>query len=98
MSVDGTWDVKMETPLGTRAAVLTLKADGATLTGTMGGDGGTTDIYDGTANGNNITWKTDITDPMSLTLELSAAIDGDALTGSVVLGMFGNAPVTGTRA
>ncbi len=98
MSVDGTWNIKMETPLGTRAAVLTLKAEGATLTGTLGGDDGTTDIYDGTANGNGVTWKADITQPMALTLDFSAAVDGDALTGSVKLGMFGNAPVTGTRA
>ena len=98
MSVDGTWNIEMDTPLGTRPAVLTLKADGTTLTGTMGGDEGTTDIYDGTANGDNLSWKTDITQPMPLTLEFSAAIDGDALTGSVVLGMFGNASVKGTRA
>ena len=31
MSVDGTWNVKMETPMGTRAATLTLPADGGTL-------------------------------------------------------------------
>ena len=34
---------------------------------------------------------------MPLTLEFSAAVDGDRLSGSVKLGMFGDAPVTGTR-
>jgi hypothetical protein len=97
MSVDGTWNVKMETPMGTRAAAVTLKADGAALTGTMGGAEGTTDIYDGTANGNSVTWKTDISQPMPLTLEFSATVDGDAISGSVKLGMFGNAPLSGTR-
>jgi hypothetical protein len=97
MSVDGTWNVKMETPMGTRAAAVTLKADGGTLTGTMGGDGGSTEIFDGTVNGNSATWKTNITQPMALTLEFSATIDGDALSGSVKLGMFGNAPLSGTR-
>jgi hypothetical protein len=97
MSVDGTWNVKMETPMGTRAAVLTLKADGGTLTGTMGGDGGTTDIYDGNANGDNLAWKTNIVQPMALTLEFTAAVSGDLLSGSVKLGMFGNAPLSGTR-
>lgn len=98
MSVDGSWNVKMETPMGTRAAVLTLKAEGATLTGTMGGDGGSTPIYDGTANGDNLTWKTNIVQPMALTLEFTATVSGDALSGSVKLGMFGNAPLSGTRA
>jgi len=97
MSVDGTWNVKMETPMGTRAATLTLKADGGALTGTMGGAEGSTDIYDGTASGNSVTWKTDISQPMPLTLEFSATVDGDAISGSVKLGMFGNAPLSGTR-
>jgi hypothetical protein len=97
MSVDGTWNVKMETPMGTRAATLTLKADGASLSGTMGGPEGSTSIYDGTANGNSVGWKTDITSPMPLTLEFSATVEGDSISGSVKLGMFGNAPLSGTR-
>jgi hypothetical protein len=98
MSVDGVWKVKMETPMGTREAVATLKAEGGTLTGTFGGDGGSTDIFDGTVSGNNVFWKAKIEQPMALTLEFSAAIDGDALAGSVKLGMFGNAPLSGVRA
>jgi hypothetical protein len=97
MSVDGTWNVKMETPMGTRAATVTLKAEGATLTGTMGGAEGSTDIFDGTANGNSVFWKTNITSPMPLTLEFTATVEGDAISGSVKLGMFGNAPLSGTR-
>jgi len=97
MSVDGTWNVKMETPMGTRAATLTLKSAGGTLTGTMGGDGGATDIFDGTVNGNAVAWKTNIVQPMALTLEFSANVDGDSISGSVKLGMFGNAPLSGTR-
>jgi hypothetical protein len=98
MSVDGTWNVKMETPMGTRAAALTLQADGSTLTGTMGGDGGTTAIYDGTIDGDRLTWKTNIVQPMALTLEFSATVDGDVMAGMVKLGMFGNAPLSGVRA
>jgi hypothetical protein len=97
MSVDGIWNVKMETPMGTRPATLTLKADGGTLTGTMGGDAGATDIFDGTVSGHSITFKANIVQPMALTLEFAAAVDGDAITGSVKLGMFGNAPLSGVR-
>jgi hypothetical protein len=98
MSVDGSWNVTMDTPMGKRSAALTLKAEGGTLTGTMGGDGGSTAIYDGTVNGNTVAWKTNIQQPMALTLEFSATVAGDALSGSVKLGMFGNAPLSGTRA
>jgi hypothetical protein len=34
---------------------------------------------------------------MALTLEFTAAVSGDLLSGSVKLGMFGNAPLSGTR-
>jgi hypothetical protein len=98
MAVDGNWKVAMETPLGTREAQLSLTASGGTLTGTMAGEAGTTDIYEGSVNGNNVAFKVDISQPMPLTLEFSAAIDGDRISGSVKLGMFGDAPLTGSRA
>jgi hypothetical protein len=97
MSVNGTWNIAMETPMGTRKAALTLTADGATLTGQMSGDGAATAIADGKVDGNKLSWKTDITQPMALTLEFSATIDGNAMSGTVKLGMFGNAPLSGTR-
>ena len=97
MSVDGTWNITMQTPLGARTGTLTLSTAGGGLTGTMSGEGGSTDIADGVVDGNKATWKADITDPMALTLEFSATFDGDSLSGSVKLGMFGNAPLSGTR-
>ena len=97
MAVDGNWKISMETPMGTREAQLALSASGGGLSGTMSGEAGSTDIYDGTVNGNQVAFKVDIVQPMPLTLEFSATIAGDALSGSVKLGMFGTAPLTGTR-
>jgi hypothetical protein len=34
---------------------------------------------------------------MALTLEFSATVEGDSMTGTVKLGMFGDAPMSGTR-
>lgn len=98
MSVDGNWQIAMETPLGTRNATLSLAASGGVLTGEMSGEGGAIDIEDGTISGNQIAFKVDITNPMPLTLEFSATIDGNALSGTVKLGMYGDAPLSGTRA
>jgi len=98
MSVDGTWNIAMETPMGTRNAKLTLTASGTTLTGTMSGEQGLTPIRDGAVDGNNVSWKTDITQPMALTLEFAATVSGDSISGTVKLGMFGDAPLSGTRA
>ncbi len=97
MAVDGTWKIAMETPLGTREAQLALTSSGGTLSGTMAGEAGSTAIYDGSVSGDRFSFKVDITQPMPLTLEFSAAVDGDRLSGNVKLGMFGDAPVTGTR-
>ncbi len=98
MAIDGNWKITMETPLGARTATLTLAAEGATLRGKMSGDGGATEITDGTIDGGRLSWKADITQPMALTLEFSASVEGDRMSGNVKLGMFGNAPLTGTRA
>lgn len=97
MSVDGTWTITMETPMGARKATLTLASAGGALNGTLSGEAGSTAIYDGTVSGNAVAWKTDISQPMELTLEFSATVTGDALSGSVKLGMFGNAPLSGVR-
>jgi hypothetical protein len=99
MAVDGTWKLTVNTPMGAQESTLTLKADGATLTGTQSapsGDSGA--IMDGKVNGNAVSWKASITKPMALTLEFSGTVNGDAISGSVKLGMFGSSTFSGTRA
>ncbi len=98
MAVDGTWKIAMETPMGTRNATLTLSSSGGALTGSMSGEAGSTNIYDGKVSGDQVSFKVDITQPMSLTLDFTAAIAGNSLSGTVKLGMFGDAPLSGTRA
>lgn len=88
----------MNTPMGAQNATLTLTTDGSQLTGKMSGPQGELDLQDGTADGDNLTWKADITTPMAMTLEFSATVEGDEISGSVKLGAFGNASFNGTRA
>jgi hypothetical protein len=88
----------METPLGERKVSLTLAANGSALTGTISNGSESTPIQDGHADGDNASWKTDITSPMSMTLEFNVTVAGNDMTGSVKLGFFGNAPLRGTRA
>ena len=49
-------------------------------------------------NGNDVSWKVAITNPMPLTLTFSGAVDGNTLTGTADTGMFGSFPFQGTRA
>jgi hypothetical protein len=98
MSADGTWNLTMETPMGERRSTLTLSTAGGTLSGKQEAEGNTTDIAEGTVNGNDVSWKVSITNPMPLTLTFSGTVDGNSLTGSADTGMFGSFPFQGTRA
>jgi len=98
MSADGTWKTVMNTPMGAQNGTMQLATDGGKLTGTLSGPQGEIQLKDGTVDGNSLTFKADITSPMAMTLEFSATVDGDAISGSVKLGAFGNASFTGTRA
>ena len=96
-NVDGVWDTVTNTPMGPQNATLTLATDGNTLTGNMSGPQGAIDIEDGTVDGDSLSWKANITSPMAMTLEFSATVNGDEISGNVQLGAFGNASFSGTR-
>ena len=97
MSVAGSYDCVTKTPMGDQKGVLTVNVDGDSWTGTNAGAQGTLDCYEGTIDGNTITWKMDMKVPMPMLLEGSATIDGDTITGSVKAGMFGSMALSGTR-
>ncbi len=98
MSVAGSYDCVVKSPMGDQKSTLTVNVDGDTWTGTNAGAQGSLDIYDGKVDGNTLTWKMDMKVPMPMTLEGTATVDGDAITGSVKAGMFGSMPMSGTRA
>lgn len=98
MALDGKWNITMKTPMGEQNGTLDLKTDGGALSGQMAGATGTVAIKDGSVDGDSASWKADITTPMPMTLEFSAKVDGDALSGNVKLGAFGTSTFTGARA
>ena len=98
MSANGTWNTTINTPMGAQNGTLTLTTDGAELGGTMSSPQGEMAIENGAVDGDTLTWKAAITSPMPMTLEFSASVDGDAITGTVKLGAFGEAEFSGTRA
>ena len=99
MSVDGTWNLSMKTPIGERKSTLALTTAGTTLTGKLTADeGASTDIFEGKADGDNVTFKASIKSPMTLTLEFGAPVAGDKISGNVGAGAVGSWPFSGTRA
>lgn len=98
MAADGNWNLILSTPMGERTATLSLKSAGSTLTGTQGAEGETTEIFDGTVNGDDVAWKVSITNPMPLTLDFTGKVAGDDISGEMGIGPMGSFPFTGARA
>jgi hypothetical protein len=98
MAVDGNWNITMSTPMGDRDTTLRLKSAGGTLTGTQAAEGNSIDIFDGKVNGDDVSWKVSITNPMPLTLEFTGKVSGDGISGEMGIGPMGSFPFTGTRA
>lgn len=98
MAVDGTWNLTLDTPMGEQTSVLTVTSSGGKLSGTQAAQGQSTEIFEGTVNGNDVAWKVSITQPMALTLSFNGTVDGNAMSGSVALGMFGSSTFRATRA
>ena len=98
MSANGTWNTTINTPMGAQNGTLELHVDGSDLSGKMSSPQGEMAIENGAIDGDTLSWKAAITAPMPMTLEFSATVDGDAITGTVKLGAFGEAEFSGTRA
>ena len=96
-AVDGEYDVTVKSPMGDQSSVLTVKSDGDSFTGNMAGAMGSMDIEGGSVDGDTLKWKMDMTVPMPMTLECTATVDGDAISGEVVAGAFGSMGLSGTR-
>jgi hypothetical protein len=97
MSVAGSYDCVVKSPMGDQKSILTVNVDGDSWSGTNAGAQGSLDCENGKVDGNTITWTMDMKVPMPMTLEGTATVDGDTITGSVKAGMFGSMAMSGTR-
>lgn len=97
MSVAGVYDCVTKSPMGDQKSVLTLEVDGDTVTGSNVGAQGSLELEDGKADGDSASWTMNMTVPMPMKLEANVSVDGDALSGTVKAGAFGEMAMTGTR-
>ena len=98
MTVAGTWDIRIKTPIGDQTAQVTVVPDHiGGFTGKVSGGPGDLDIT-GNIDGQRLTWSMKTTKPMPLDLDCEATVDGDTLSGTVQAGLFGKMDLTGTRA
>ena len=96
MSADGNWKITINSPMGAQEVEASITTSGDTFTGQTKGRMGEQAI-EGKVSGDTLTWSTAITQPMPMTLEFSATVSGDSMSGNVKLGAFGNASLTGGR-
>jgi intracellular septation protein A len=93
-AVDGNWNLAMNTPRGDLTATLSLKNSGGKLTGTsQGADGTISEIFDGTASGNNLGWKISVARPTPVTLEFTGQVAGDSISGQIGIRLTGRLSV-----
>ena len=79
--VDGKWSGSIDTPMGAIPIEFNFKADGATLTGSMGGpDGGQIPIKNGKIDGNKISFNVSVDfGGMTLDFVYTGSLSGDTL-------------------
>lgn len=99
MSITGTWNITLHGPTGAQQLVFIAAEDGGKLTGKISRAGSEPiEIKDGKIKESEATWDWPIGKPMKVILSFSGTVEGDKISGSTKLGMFGKAKFEGDRA
>jgi hypothetical protein len=97
-NVSGTWNATVETQAGTGSPSFVLKQDGENLTGTYKGQFGEAPLK-GTVKGNDISFAFKVdAQGQSLDITYTGKVNGDSMSGKVVLGSFGEGTWTAKKA
>jgi len=98
MAIDGTYNLRVNTPMGVQESKVTLKTDGNSLSGTQIDSMGESEVRDGKVSGDEAQWSIETTSPFGpLKIEFKVTIKGDKITGQAIT-PFGPSPVEGTKA
>lgn len=98
MSILGSWDAVMRTPIGSVTAVFSFSEEDGALVGTAEGSGDRVEMRAVTAHGDGrFTWAQSVRKPMRLNLEFDVQVEGDELHGTSRAGRLPRSAVTGAR-
>jgi hypothetical protein len=97
MSVAGTWNLTIATPIGKQAVVLELSVEDETIRGVAKGEAEDVELVDLVLDGNRLTWAQAITKPLRLNLKFEVTVVGDSMTGKSRAGRLPSSTVTGHR-
>jgi hypothetical protein len=95
--VSGTWELNVESPMGSRASDAIFTQTGATLGGKMVSPRGEVPLS-GTISGDTVKFGINVNvQGQSLQIDYSGTVTGDTMSGTVVFGSFGDGKWTGKR-
>ena len=97
MTLAGTWDVTVKTPIGSLAVTYVFTDSAGRLQGSATLRDETVQLADLTFTGSRATWRQSVTKPMRLNLDFDIEVDGDRLTGHSRAGRLPRSVVTGAR-
>lgn len=98
MSILGTWDVRIRTPVGSIQVVYTfVDAGDGRIEGTAVARQDTTTVERVEIADGRVRWRQQITRPLRLDLEFDVVVDGDGLCGYSRAGRLPRSTVSGTR-
>jgi hypothetical protein len=95
--VSGTWELNVESPMGSRASDAIFTQAGETLGGKMVSPRGEVPL-NGTIKGEAITFGLNVNvQGQNLQIDYTGTVTGDTMSGTVVFGSFGDGKWTGKR-
>jgi hypothetical protein len=96
MSAIGSWQVTLVAPMATQEMLLRVLTLGENFSGVIESVMGNMNIT-GTVGGNRLHWVMDVKKPMRIKVTCEVVVEGDSLSGTAKLGIFGKATMTGIR-
>jgi hypothetical protein len=97
MDVSGTWELNVESPMGSRASDAIFTQTGEALGGKMVSPRGETPLT-GTLKGDAIAFGINVNvQGQNLQIDYTGTVTGDTMSGTVVFGSFGDGKWTGKK-
>jgi hypothetical protein len=98
MSVDGTYKIEIDSPIGKRESTLILNTEGEELSGSMEGPVGAADFNGGKVSGNQFTCDVKINTLMGeMEFSYKGIVKGEEISGNVKMGNYGTTTFKGKR-
>lgn len=98
VTITGTWDAAIATPIGTQSVVFDIRSDAAnSLSGTATDKHGTVEMQYLCFDGKRLTWMQHVTRPLRLELRFDIDVDRNSMQGIAKAGPLPASRVTAKR-